>query len=72
MRVGGGGREGEDGGRERGRGREGGRERGRKGESISCAHYMDKYTTFFFFFFFFSIIYSANAWIHTIAIYANT
>ena len=24
------------------------------------------------FFFFFSIIYSANAWIHTIAIYANT
>ena len=27
---------------------------------------------FFFFVFFLSIIYSANAWIHTIAIYANT
>ena len=55
MRVGGVGREGEEGrvrtegekegGGEKEEGREGGRERGRKGESISCAHYMDKYTT---------------------------
>ena len=36
--------------------------------SCTCMHFAQT----FYLFIYFSIIYSANAWIHTIAIYANT